>query len=390
MTSMTQTLEPPLTTRAAVVPAPRQTTGRYLFVDALRGVAAASVVLFHVFHRTTTAMGPAFRGAVPQLLLRAFDVGDRGVEVFFVISGFVIAHSIGRVRPDLPGAANFILRRQVRLDLPYWTVIALAVVDAAVAARRSVAGPPPVPTAGAVLLNLFYLQHVVPHGTHLLGVAWTLCLEIQFYLLFMAAMMVGYRLSGRRANPGPVTVWVVIASAIGCLWFARRQFAVAMWFPSFWPYFALGAVCYWATHGHLSRWAASGYAAAFAAAAVVAATPPAPGDRAMGSYMLVALLTAASLYAAAVLGRLRTWGRNAVVQHFGRLSYSLYLVHLLVATAVARVAVAVPHHGRGATLGWLALTLAATVAAAELLHRAVEVPSMRWAARLKRPWAETA
>src|SRR4051794_15898753 len=91
--------------------------GRSTYVDALRGIAAFSVACYHI-----TRYGPLPEPAsqiIPGVLQRWFDYGWMGVQVFFVISGFVIAYSVrnARVTPGFLG--NYALRRSIRLDPPY-------------------------------------------------------------------------------------------------------------------------------------------------------------------------------------------------------------------------------------------------------------------------------
>jgi peptidoglycan/LPS O-acetylase OafA/YrhL len=53
------------------------------------------------------------------------DLGHFGVPIFFVLSGFVIALSLDGKPMSLEIIGRFILRRSIRLDLPYWTAIVL-------------------------------------------------------------------------------------------------------------------------------------------------------------------------------------------------------------------------------------------------------------------------
>src|SRR5215467_8589533 len=95
--------------------------GRSTFIDALRGVAAFSVACYHIC-RYGPIPEPA-REFIPGVLLAWFDHGWMGVQVFFVISGFVIAYSVRNARVTPRYLANYALRRSIRLDPPYWTTI---------------------------------------------------------------------------------------------------------------------------------------------------------------------------------------------------------------------------------------------------------------------------
>src|ERR1019366_7007946 len=105
------------------MPANTLPSGRFAFIDALRGLAALSVVLFHAKEGNHT---PDMFSLMPGWIAALFDNGNLGVAVFFVLSGFVISHSIYAERVSAPFAGRFMLRRSLRLDPPYWAAIALS------------------------------------------------------------------------------------------------------------------------------------------------------------------------------------------------------------------------------------------------------------------------
>ena len=80
---------------------------RLQLVDGLRGIAASMVVLFHFWGN----LPDASRDIVPGFLHWPFEHGNLGVDVFFVLSGFVIAHSIRNAVPSASYVARFALRR---------------------------------------------------------------------------------------------------------------------------------------------------------------------------------------------------------------------------------------------------------------------------------------
>src|SRR5262245_2564074 len=89
--------------------------------DVLRGPASLAVCWFHLtrFHYNV----PDRR--VFHLLRQTGDYGWLGVEVFFVISGFVIPYSLYRARYRVRDFFMYLARRIVRLDPPYLAAIAL-------------------------------------------------------------------------------------------------------------------------------------------------------------------------------------------------------------------------------------------------------------------------
>ena len=97
---------------------------RFVFVDGLRGIAAMSVVLFHAVEGNHIT---ALYAALPLPLALPLRYGNYGVAIFFVLSGFVIAHSLSSKNMTVGAAGCFMLKRSVRLDPPYWFAILLVI-----------------------------------------------------------------------------------------------------------------------------------------------------------------------------------------------------------------------------------------------------------------------
>src|SRR5207244_937357 len=92
---------------------------------------------------------------------------------------------------------GFALRRSIRLDPPYWTaivfVLALHVLGPLTGIVPSPYGEAP-PQASQILTHLFYAQDILGFEHLSLGF-WTLCIEVQFYLLLVIFVGVAQRLS---------------------------------------------------------------------------------------------------------------------------------------------------------------------------------------------------
>ncbi|GII20568.1 acyltransferase family protein [Planosporangium mesophilum] len=141
-------------------------------LDGLRLVAALTVVFYHYIGQGTRAWG----GHTSYLFPNAHPIvsyGWTGVQLFFIISGFVICMSgWGRSLGD------FVVSRVVRL---YPAYIAGVLITAAVITALPLVTE--VPKPGRILVNLTMLQE--PLGVrHIDSVYWTLWAEIRFYLLF--------------------------------------------------------------------------------------------------------------------------------------------------------------------------------------------------------------
>ena len=102
-------------------------SGRLRFLDGLRAVAALAVLFHHLYY--SSEFDKVFSSALPTWFAAFAEYCARGVQAFFVLSGFVIAYSLRDLRVDRRTAVSFALRRQIRLDPPYWICLAVAVID---------------------------------------------------------------------------------------------------------------------------------------------------------------------------------------------------------------------------------------------------------------------
>ena len=151
-------------------------------IDGLRFIAIFAVAVFHL------AAGLAIKSPAAYALSQNGFVGTiawhgfRGVELFFVISGFILAlpfasHFLeGRPRVSL---GQYFLRRVTRLEPPYLLAMMLLFLLQTVVRGRSAAQLWP-----HLCASLVYLHNLV-YGTEspINNISWSLEIEIQFYLL---------------------------------------------------------------------------------------------------------------------------------------------------------------------------------------------------------------
>lgn len=336
---------------------------RYVLIDALRGAAACAVMLYHF---TGGDLRPGLTRLFGRAALAACHHGWLGVQVFFVLSGFVIANTIGD-RTVTPGdALRFGLRRQVRLDPPYWVSLALALlvpwIVSALGIRARTA-----PSLQAVGAHLLYLQEILRYPS-LQPVYWTLAIEVQFYMVFVAL------LAALRYAPRPAARWVVLASALPSLDAAMHWRYLHGWFIPHWYLFALGASTYWVTKRRIPL-------APHLALAAWVAWQGWQYDRLepLGGVATVLLLTVAGR-----VGGLETWLRARWLQFVGRVSYGVYLLHPLAGSQARwHVGIHVDVRSGPGALAVVVVAVAFTLLLAWALHRAVEAPAMRLAARIR-------
>ncbi len=354
-----------------VAEVPREADARRMtLVDGLRGFAALAVVLPHAVGLFVFAGA----GTLSALMVRLSAFGHRGVEVFFALSGFVIAFSLRRTHLSPRGIGRFILRRSLRLDPPYW--VALGLFCAFVLVRGAMTGKPAeLPSGPHLLSHLLYLQDLLGYGQ--VNVAfWTLCIEFQFYLAFAVLLGLAQALSRRLGREGVLPLLFSALFVLSLAWPARLLDAKVLtsWLLPHAYIFLAGALTWWALEGRLPRGVWFVFTAVLWGLFLWR----------LDSRLFVTAATTSALYMAGRRQRLHDWLAARPFQFLGRISYSLYLVHVPLCMLLLAVKVRVAPPSDGVALAFLGLVFAGSIAAAHVLYTWVEAPCLEWTRRLKR------
>ena len=324
----------------------------------LRVVAALGVVYFH----TTSEAG----------LKLDWDVGSRGVDVFFVISGFIIAY-IGTSKPE-----QFFVRRLVRVVPFYWaaTLVVFAMVAVAPQLFRTTSASVP-----HLLASLVFLPHASGgemQPTLLLG--WSLNFEMFFYVIFALALKISPRWS-----PVICVGWIVafvvaihtIASHSEVMNFYARPIVLEFCFG-----IAVFYVFRWcsARKDQLARSGLLKWILIFLLVEnLVSIVVFEEFYRDQAPRYLLAGIPAFFIVMCALLLE-RLWGitsKNRLIYLLGESSYIIYLVHPYIVFAVLRVAVKHASALPAAALALLiALLLGLTCAISVAIHLWFEKPVM--------------
>lgn len=192
-------------------------SGRWIpEVDGLRFVAIAAVFIYHLrgylaHYSTIDWQSPV----ADDWLARVTEYGNLGVQLFFTLSGFILAlpfadHCFRNGRPVSLRAYS--LRRLTRLEPPYLLTLFLFFGLYAATGRRSVAEMLP-----NLLANVFYVHNWFgPKDGSINTVAWSLEIEVQFYLL--APLLAGlFVIPSRLARRGLVVAAAYAAVALQVL-----------------------------------------------------------------------------------------------------------------------------------------------------------------------------
>lgn len=354
-----------MTDRPSMETGTRPATGQFATIHAMRGIAAFWVVLFHIW-KSDALTGldlSRWSNATTYLL----EDGRGGVAMFFVISGFVMTHSLWAAKPDLGFLGRFMLRRSIRLDPPYWVSMVVAVaVFGIMAERRGI--PFIAPGAGQVVAHMLYIQEFL-RVPDIQLVYWTLTYEIQFYLVLVLVLWWQRGFSPTPWLSRALPILMVALAFIAA--FATDEWAPHGLFLNFWHAFVAGCLAY---AGGYRR---HDFAAMLAVviAIIMLWTAPATGD----VFNSPAALTALIILALGRFGGLSRGLYLVPLQFLGTISYSLYLFHI--PTIIVAMSIGTRLFERsptGAILMFL-WNAAACIAAAALFWWLIERPTHRLA-----------
>ncbi|WP_328319242.1 acyltransferase family protein [Streptomyces sp. NBC_00388] len=339
---------------------PVRAGGRLRALDGLRLVAALMVAAYHYGGRDgdiARAWGGSPRHQFPTLSAW-FAYGCLGVQIFFVISGFVICMS-GWGRP----LRSFFASRVSRLYPAYWAaiVIVTAVFALPWVAYRTV-------SPSDALVNLTMLQQPVG-AERVLGVCWTLWAELRFYALF--ALFVVLPGANRQRVLIFCGVWTLAAAITDAV---HQPMLSTVLMPEYAPFFTGGIGLYLLHRDRrdVIAWGVVGVSWAIGQHYAVAGLWH-RADPAFFSYrhtaVIIAVVTLGFVLVGAVALGFFRWADWRWLTVAGALTYPFYLVH----EHLGWVVVAVLHRELGIpAYGTLALTVALMLGLAWLLNRCVE------------------
>jgi len=209
------------------------TSGRAIIpeIDGLRFVAIMSVVFFHMgtFVRTKAGLDSATQESVLESLL---GIGHYGVQLFFAISGFILTLPFAESRQRgtaVPRLRVYMLRRVTRLEPPY--LINLLLVTGALCLAFGQKFWDILPHLGA---SAFYLHNVIyGRGSDINNVAWTLEIEVQFYLLVPIFAQI-FRIRSMGIRRAIMIVLWCLGTLVGAACEGRWQLTLVCQLPYFW------------------------------------------------------------------------------------------------------------------------------------------------------------
>lgn len=339
----------------------------------VRAVAAGWVLILH-FGFVLPGYFPATSG-----FSLWSNTGILGVDIFFVLSGFVLSYNYAArlSRLDRRRYGAFLFARFARV---YPVHLVTLLVSAALLVLFAIRGALPTShetyTAGQLGANLL-LFHALPGAVAWNAPAWSVGCEAVAYLLFPLGAALLLRLSRRAALAfGAVVVGIQVALTIDLGW--ARSSLPPLSLIRIAGEFTLGCLL-WATwrHGVRPHWRWDLVALAMVGTTIIwlGVTPLGPL-----TFVAVPLLAVLVFAAASSAGPVRAVFASRPMEWGGRVSYSLYLTHWIVILALMKVMDPKALAGTSIVLrlAVLALYLLAIFVVAALTYHVVEEPARTW------------
>jgi exopolysaccharide production protein ExoZ len=349
---------------------------KLVHVQALRALAALSVAFLHAQH---DAVNLASRAGT------ALPVPDRlpwmaGVDVFFVISGFIMVYTSRDLFARRGGPAIFLARRIARIVPLYWLATSLYLAVALVVPSALNSAPP---LWWQVLASYAFVPYTSQDGIAqpVLSLGWTLNYEMLFYVLMALVLPLRMRAS----------LTMLILVLVGLVAMGPAVAPSQPW--GFWTQpivieFAFGVGLGWLRLRGVVLDRPTRICLALGGLGYLAADLTVLGEGFAIMRPLAWGGPAACLVAAAALGAERPAAASRLTRlgvRIGDVSYALYLVHPFVIRPIAEVSGRMGISGPAGLWGFIVVALAAALLASFAVHWVFERPATAWLRRRLEP-----
>lgn len=316
-------------------------------INSLRGLASVTVCLFHLV-------------CLPLNFLQhtsVFEIapyGRFGVQVFFVITGIVIPITLIKGQYTYRLFGRFVLKRVLRIEPPYLFAILTGIIFILFRNHFLAKTPYSIPTTKSLLLHIGYLIPFLKEQKWFIIVFWTMAVEFQYYILISLLFPI---LIARKFVTRIISYCIVFALALA---YSNAEFAL-VWLPVF----MMGIIYVSFIHEKIN-W--------------------------FEFWVVLIVSTGFSLFLHGFIITLISVGTLTVIHFFpvyqsktgnffGRISYSLYLIHTIFGTAVTNFFV--PHvSSLYAKLLVVLLSFIISVIAAYGFYLIIEKPFQKLASKI--------
>ncbi|RYE37218.1 MAG: acyltransferase [Sphingobacteriaceae bacterium] len=313
-------------------------------IDYLRAVAATGVCLFH-FTCGNSKFLPHY-----NLIYETLRFGYLGVDIFFIVSGFIICYSFPK-NYKIISFFSFFKKRLLRVHPPYLMSIALTILVAYTAAIYT---HNPVHVSGLNLLYHFFYLNNFTDVTYITGVYWTLGIEFQFYIII-----------GLLFNLMNKSVYYLSGIIIILLFLNWIKIDTTNLILEHTPLFCIGILLYF----YLFDCQYPKVILLFLLATSLAIL----GYNQTASFY-TSLFTICIIYI--------PFTKNKFIQFLSGISYSLYLVHIPVGGRVINLCLKFTHNNYEKYLA-VFIALVVSIITAYFFHFIIEKPAIRWSKKVK-------
>lgn len=317
--------------------------GRMPALDGLRGLAVMAVVI----HNGVWAEQHLVEGVVPKLLNILVNAGWLGVQLFFVLSGFLITGILLDEKGAPQQLRNFYVRRALRI-FPLYYLTLFVILVALPQLGIWLGGEPALQSAQPIWYWLFLSNWSIPiiGGPGVLSHYWSLAVEEQFYLLWPLLVM-----TMNRRSLAALCISLIIASPLIRAMMIFHDLEFARWRAyeftfARWDALATGALLalalryreWWEIAARHAR-SALMVCLIYVVVTVLTMHAYAPVDLgiAFANQTIAAVLFAAALYFAIMpmpkQSRWQQWLCVAKLRAVGKYSYAIYIFHYPVIAA---------------------------------------------------------
>ncbi|HMK27834.1 MAG TPA: acyltransferase [Chitinophagaceae bacterium] len=340
-------------------------------IDGLRFVAIFWVVVW--MHLPTLLSTHLFNGKLfsnPYIVSVLLE-GGHGVSFFFMISGFILA--LPFIKEKMTDGSpvslkKYYLRRLTRLEPPYLAALLLAFLLLVLVKGQSFTGLLPHLGASSV-----YMHNIIYNNpSSVLGVAWSLEVEVQFYIL--APFLCFIFLIKHKLTRRIILIGLILLSGV----YAYYSF----WkLPTMLPYF----ICYFLSGMFLADLYFNSHqlklnktVGLVTGICILLGLPFIISVHSLWFFLLKLFLMNAVFYLVLFNEGLKKLASLQIITIIGGMCYSIYLLHVLIMSGVSQALAELPLlHGAVGVIVYAVLLLAAVLIFSAVFYRLIEQPCMR-------------
>ena len=274
----------------------------------LRAIAAIMVVLHHAYPQYE------YMGGKIQSIISISKWGFAGVDIFFVISGFIMAYTTFNKERNFQNAKTFIKHRFFRIYLGYWPFFFIMLFAVFVTNRQKLGSIDVVGSFFLTNANMFEL---------VLPVSWSLSYELYFYFLFVFTFLFAI-----RQLYIIIPAFITFITAFIFVSFLNNELSRSFFYSPFILEFFTGVLLYMYRDFLIKKWMIP-----VLIVFIVASYALGVGyEMKYGLYRVITFGTGALfvVYLAIILEEKNIYKTGKFLKSVGDASYTLYLSHLII------------------------------------------------------------